>query len=95
MRPGLVTDGPSAADTSVSFVAPIALEDGLSDRLGLRRRLEAVRPTREVTKAQMVHNDATPRIEVDPESFAITIDGEPVVPDPATELPLAQLYSLF
>jgi urease subunit alpha len=95
MRPALVTDGPSAADSSVSFVAPVAIEDGLGERLGLRRSLEAVRPTRAVTKADMVHNDATPRIEVDPETFSISIDGEPVVPAPATELPLAQLYSLF
>jgi urease subunit alpha len=73
----------------------MALEDGLAGRLGLRRGLEAVRPTRAVTKAQMVHNSATPRIEVDPESFAISIDGELVVPAPATELPLAQLYSMF
>ena len=43
----------------------------------------------------MVNNSATPDIEVDPETFAITIDGEPVVPSPATELPLAQLYSMF
>jgi urease subunit alpha len=95
LRPALTTDGPAGADTSVSFVAPIALDDGLAERLGLRRSLEAVRPTREVTKAQMVHNSATPRIEVDPESFAISIDGGLVVPAPATELPLAQLYSMF
>jgi len=95
LRPALVAEGGAGADRSVSFVAPAALEDGLGGRLGLRRRLEAVRPTREVTKADMVNNDATPRIEVDPESFAITIDGELVRPEPATELPLAQRYSLF
>jgi urease subunit alpha len=95
MRPALVTDGPAGADRCVSFVAPIALEDGLVERLGLRRSLEPVRPTREVTKAQMVNNEATPRIDVDPETFAIAIDGVPVEPAPATELPLAQLYSMF
>ena len=95
MRPALVAEGGAAADRSVTFVAPAALEAGLAGRLGLRRTLEAVRPTREVTKADMVNNSATPRIEVDPESFAITIDGELVEPAPATELPLAQRYSLF
>jgi urease subunit alpha len=95
MRPALVAEGGAGADLSLSFVAPVALEDGLADRLGLRRELAAVRPTREVTKAQMVNNDATPAIEVDPESFAISIDGERVEPQPATELPLAQRYSLF
>ena len=43
----------------------------------------------------MVNNDALPAIDVDPETFAITIDGELVVPEPATELPLAQLYTMF
>ena len=93
MRP---TFGDSAgADLSVSFVAPAALDDGLADRLGLRRRLAPVRDTRAVGKAQMRNNDALPAIEIDPETFAIAIDGEPVVPAPAERLPLAQLYSLF
>ncbi|WP_432564224.1 urease subunit alpha [Kineococcus sp. SYSU DK003] len=93
LRPALMH--PNGADVSVSFVSPAALADGLEGRLGLRRRLEAVRDTRGVGKAQMVHNDALPRIEVDPETFAITIDGDLVEPDPATELPLAQRYQLF
>jgi len=93
MRPTLVDQ--DGADHSVSFVAQAALDDGLADRLGLRRRLAAVRPTREVGKAQMVNNDALPRIEVDPETFAISIDGEGVEPQPATVLPLAQLYTMF
>ncbi|MCD4524817.1 urease subunit alpha [Nocardioides sp. cx-173] len=92
MRPTLVDDGSPHA---VTFVAPAALEDGLADRLGLRRRLVAVRPTREVTKASMVNNSALPRIDIDPETFAIDVDGERVVPSPAQELPLAQLYSMF
>ena len=83
------------ADLSVSFVSPAALEDGLADRLGLRRQLEGVRPTREVGKAQMKNNDALPSIEIDPETFAITVDGELVEPAPASKLPLAQLYAMF
>jgi urease subunit alpha len=79
----------------VTFVAPAALEDGLADRLGLRRRLAAVTPTREIGKAEMVNNDALPDIDVDPETFSITIDGTLVEPHPATELPLTQLYSMF
>lgn len=93
MRPAL-TDA-VGADVSVSFVAPAALEDGLAERLGLRRRLVAVAPTRDVGKAQMRLNDALPRIEIDPETFAIAIDGQDVRPAPATELPLAQRYSMF
>ncbi|WP_432519009.1 urease subunit alpha [Kineococcus sp. SYSU DK006] len=93
LRPALMH--PVGADVSVSFVSPAALADGLAGRLGLRRRLEAVRETRAVGKAQMVHNDALPSIEVDPETFAITIDGDLVEPAPATELPLTQRYQLF
>jgi urease subunit alpha len=96
MRHTLVDPADGAgADHSVTFVAPSAIEDGLADRLGLRRRLAAVTPTRDVGKADMIHNDATPRIEVDPETFAITVDGERIVPLPAERLPLAQLYTMF
>ena len=93
MRPTLVdVDG---SDHAVTFVAPAALDDGLAQRLGLRRRLVGVTPTRDIGKADMVNNDTLPAIEVDPETFAVTIDGDLVEPQPAVELPLAQLYSLF
>ena len=64
-------------------------------RLGLERQLVAVKDCRAVAKADMVNNDALPAIDVDPETFAITIEGELVTPSPATSLPLAQLYSMF
>jgi urease subunit alpha len=57
--------------------------------------LAAVRPTREVGKAQMKNNDALPSIEIDPETFAIKVDGDLVEPAPAEVLPLAQLYAMF
>ncbi|APE09169.1 urease subunit alpha [Rhodococcus sp. 2G] len=84
-----------APHTSVSFVSPAALDDGLEERLGLRRRLLPLRPTRHIGKADMKQNDVLPRIEIRPDTFDIDIDGERVVPAPATELPLAQLYSMF
>ncbi|OWY80642.1 MULTISPECIES: urease subunit alpha [Rhodococcus] len=84
-----------APHTSVSFVSPAALDDGLVERLGLRRRLLPLRPTRHIGKADMKQNDVLPRIEIRPDTFDIDIDGERVVPAPATELPLAQLYSMF
>jgi urease subunit alpha len=93
MRPTLVDD--DGADHAVTFVAPAALENGLAGELGLRRRLAAVKPTREIGKADMVNNSALPVITVDPETFAIEVDGELIEPTPATELPLTQLYSLF
>ncbi|MCD2118597.1 MULTISPECIES: urease subunit alpha [Rhodococcus] len=84
-----------APHTSVSFVSPAALDDGLEERLGLRRRLLPLRPTRHIGKADMKQNDVLPCIEIRPDTFDIDIDGERVVPAPATELPLAQLYSMF
>ncbi|MEU5842635.1 urease subunit alpha [Rhodococcus sp. NPDC047139] len=84
-----------APHTSVSFVSPAALDDGLEDRLGLRRTLLPLRPTRHIGKADMKQNDVLPRIEIRADTFDIDIDGERVVPAPATELPLAQLYSMF
>jgi urease subunit alpha len=93
MRPTLV--GADGADHAVSFVSPAALDAGLGSTLGLRRRLMAITPTRDIGKADMVNNDALPDIDVDPETFAITVEGELVTPSPATTLPLAQLYSMF
>jgi urease subunit alpha len=87
---------PSAAPSyAISWVAPAALEDGVDERLGLARRLVAVGDTRAIGKADMINNDATPEIAVDPETFVVTIDGEAIEPDPVSELPLAQRYSLF
>jgi len=92
MRPTLIDDG---SDHAITFVAPAALDAGLADQLGLRRRLAAVKPTRDIGKADMINNTALPAIKVDPETFAIEVDGEPIEPTPATALPLTQLYSLF
>ena len=84
-----------AAATSVHFVAPLAIEDGLADRLAVARRLAPVKDVRRLTKADMPNNDALPRIEVDPDTFTVRIDGEVVEEAPATELPMAQRYFLF
>jgi len=93
MRPALADT--AGADLSLTFVSPAALDDGIEARLGLRRRLAPIRPTRDVGKADMVNNDVLPSIEIDSETFRIAVDGEVVEPMPASVLPLAQLYSLF
>jgi len=84
-----------AAETSISFVAQAALDDGLEERLGLARDLRAVADVRSRTKANMPENAALPRIEVEPDTFTVRIDGEIVDSPPATELPMAQRYFLF
>jgi urease subunit alpha len=85
----------AAAGLSLSFVAPEALEQGLAERLGLARELIPVADTRAVGKRDLPGNDALPEIAVDPETFVVTVDGTEIEPAPATELPLAQRYSLF
>jgi urease subunit alpha len=85
----------AAAATSVHFVSPQAIEDGLADRLAVSRRLVAVKDVRKVGKAHMPLNDALPRIEVDPDTFTVTIDGDVWAEQPAVELPMAQRYFLF
>ncbi|MEZ5263379.1 MAG: urease subunit alpha [Acidimicrobiales bacterium] len=81
--------------TSVAWVAPAAIEDGLADRLAVRRPLVAVRNTRGLTKADLPENTACPQIEIDPRTFAVRIDGQLITEDPVASLPLAQRYSLF
>ena len=85
----------TGADLSVSFVAPAALDDGLADRLGLRRRLVGGAPHPRGRQGPDDQQRRAARIDIDPETFAIAIDGERVEPAPADRLPLAQLYSMF
>ncbi|RRO15372.1 urease subunit alpha [Saccharopolyspora rhizosphaerae] len=94
-RPSFGAAPRAAAASSAFFVAPASLEDGLADRLELSSRVVAIESTREVTKADMVRNSATPDIQVDPDSFAVRIDGDLVEPAPVSELPMAQRYFLF
>jgi urease subunit alpha len=94
-RPMFAATATAAPSLSLSFVAPAALADGLAERLGLERDLVAVADTRAVGKRDLPGNDALPEIRVDPETFAVSVDGDVVEPQPATVLPLAQRYSLF
>ena len=83
------------ASTSVTFVSEAGLRDGGLQELGLKRRLEAVKSCRTVSKRDMIHNDAMPKIEVDPETYHVTADGVHLTCEPAKVLPLAQRYFLF
>ncbi|MFV1363299.1 urease subunit alpha [Mycolicibacterium elephantis] len=85
----------AAAATSVHFVAPQAVEDGLADRLAVNRRMVPVKDVRQVGKADLPLNDALPAIEVDPDTFTVRIDGDVWQQDPPRELPMAQRYFLF
>ena len=82
-----------AARTSVSWVAPVALEADLD--LAVSRSLVPVRDCRSITKSDLPENTAMPDIHVDPDTFAVTIDGDSVEEMPAESLPMAQRYFLF
>lgn len=94
-RPMFGAAAPAAAATSLHFVSEQAIDDGLADRLDVRRKLAPVKNVRRVTKADMPNNDAMPNIEVDPDTFTVRVDGEVWTEAPATELPMAQRYFLF
>ena len=94
-RPMFGAYGTVPAGTSVAFVAPAAIDAMLADRLAVRRRLVPVADVRGRGKADLPHNDALPRIEVEPDTFTVRVDGEVVAPQPVDELPMAQRYFLF
>jgi urease subunit alpha len=87
--------GGALSATNVTFLSQAALQAGVGERLGLRRRLVAVKNTRQVRKKDLVHNDALPHIEVDSQTYEVRADGELLVCEPASVLPLAQRYFLF
>jgi urease subunit alpha len=88
--------GSALTQTSVTFVSGAAMANGLGDRLGLQKGLVAVENVRGgISKADMMFNDATPDISVDPETYEVRADGELLVCEPAKELPMAQRYFLF
>jgi urease subunit alpha len=94
-RPMFGAHPAAAASTAVTFVSGATDADALAGRLGLRRRLVAVRRTRSIGKSDMVRNDLLPDVTVDPETYEVRVDGEPVYAEPAAELSLAQRYFLF
>ena len=95
-RPMFAGLGRALSAHCLTFVSAAALNEGIGHRLGLQRTLAAVRDTRaSIGKRSMVHNDATPHIEVDPETYQVRADGVLLTCEPAGVLPLAQRYFLF
>jgi urease subunit alpha len=93
MRPMFAAHIPQ--HTCVTFVSGAAHDAGVADALGLRTPTVPVRNTRAIGKRDMIHNAATPKITVDPETYEVHADGELLVTEPARELPLARRYFLF
>jgi len=95
-RPMFGAYGRALVESSLLFVSQAALDDGIAHRLGLTRPLAAVSNTRgAIGKKSMIHNSATPHIEVNPETYEVRADGELLVCEPAETLPMAQRYFLF
>ena len=94
-RPMFGAFGGALAETCLTFVSGAALDADLGRALRLNRRLVAVSNTRGIGKASMIHNDATPVIEVDAETYEVRADGVLLTCEPATILPMAQRYFLY
>ncbi len=95
-RPMFGAYGRALAESSLLFVSGAALDADIGKTLGLTRQLVAVENTRGgISKKSMIHNDATPNIEVDAETYEVRADGELLVCEPAEVLPMAQRYFLF
>lgn len=95
MRPMFGALGKAGSSCSIAFVSKAAKDAGVEKEYGLRKRVEAVQNVRRLTKLDMKLNSATPKIEVDPECFIVTADGEPLNCPAATTLPLSKNYFLF
>ena len=87
--------GKAMASTSITFMSQSAIAAGVPARLGLQKKIAPVTNCRRIGKKEMIHNRATPNIEVDPETYEVKVDGVLAACEPARELPLAQRYFLF
>ena len=95
-RPMFASFGKMRTNSSIIFVSQASLDAGLQNRLGTAKKMIAVKNTRGgISKASMIHNSATPKIEVNPETYEVRADGELLVCAPAEVLPMAQRYFLF
>jgi len=88
--------GSALTSTSVTFVSAAAVAGGQRGKIGLQKELLAVENVRGgISKADMILNNATPDISVDPETYEVRANGELLVCEPAKELPMAQRYFMF
>src|SRR5215472_1610527 len=94
-RPMFAAFGRARTASSVVFSSKAAVRANLGRKLGIQKELVAVQNTRKISKASMVHNGATPKIDVDPETYEVRADGELLTCAPAEVLPMAQRYFLF
>lgn len=94
-RPMFGSLGSAVGQGAVSFVSQFAADDKIGAQLGLNKQVLPVTNTRTIGKKDMVFNAATPKIEVDPETYEVRADGTLLTCEPASELPMAQRYFLY
>ena len=95
-RPMFGAFGGAVAATSFVFGSKVAVQRGVTERYGMKKQMIAVENVRGgISKKSMILNDATPDIQIDPETYEVRADGELLVCEPAEVLPLAQRYFLF
>jgi len=94
-RPMFGALGLAKYSTSVTFTSQLAIKKGLAKKLGLKKKLLPVKNCRKIGKKDMVFNNLTPSIEIDPETYVVKVDGKVVTSEPASKLSLARLYNLF
>ncbi|MGI0018952.1 MAG: urease subunit alpha [Nitrososphaera sp.] len=94
-RPMFGAMGAARYSTSFTFTSQLAARKGLVKKLGLRKKLLPVKNCRKIGKKDMMYNDLTPKIEIDPETYVVKVDGKIVTSEPAEKLSLARLYNLF
>ena len=94
-RPMFGSFGTTASTSSMFFLPKIAVEEGVPERLGLKKRIGVVSNTRTIGKKDLIHNHYQPKMEVDSQTYAVRADGLLLVCEPADVLPFAQRYFLF
>jgi len=94
-RPMFGALGKAIHTTSVTFTSKLAIRNGLSKKLGLKKKLLPVKNCRKISKKNMLYNNLVPNIEIDPETYKVTVDGKLATTEPSQTLSMARLYHLF
>ena len=94
-QPMFAAHGKAKNETCLTFVSQAAVDENVKEKYGLEKTVVPVKGCRNISKKDMVLNDRTPELAVDPETYKVTVDGEEITSRPAEKLPLTQLYSLF
>ena len=94
-RPMFGAHGKAKYSTCITFTSKVAYENNIKEKLNLQKIVLPVSNCRNITKKDMVYNDATPVIDVNPETYVTFVDGVKITSKPAKKLPLTQLYNLF